>query len=152
MRFLMRAFRLKAEATKQTSRGFRLQAEVVACVVMIAAAIAIGRSDLQAQRGAGAPQRGAGAGPQTARARGPVDFTGTWVSVVTEDWRWRMVTPPKDQSAAASIPVNGEGRKVAQSWDLEADNKAGNQCKAFGVGGIMRQPGGFVFRGRTTTR
>ena len=37
--------------------------------------------------------------------------------------------------------MSGEGRKVAQSWDLEADNKAGNQCKAFGVGGIMRQPG-----------
>jgi hypothetical protein len=108
---------------------------------VIVAAIAIGRSDVQAQRGAGAPQRGGGAGPQTARTRGPVDFTGTWVSVVTEDWRWRMITPPKDASAAASIPVSGEGRKVAQSWDLEADNKAGNQCKAFGAGGIMRQPG-----------
>ena len=83
----------------------------------------------------------AGPGAQTARARGPVDFTGTWVSVVTEDWRWRMVTPPKDANAAASIPVSGEGRKVTQSWDLDADNKAGNQCKAFGVGGIMRQPG-----------
>jgi hypothetical protein len=119
----------------------RLQLTLPICVAVVAVAVAIGQSNVAAQRGAGAPQRGAGAGPQTARTRGPVDFTGTWVSVVTEDWRWRMVTPPKDQSAAASIPVNGEGRKVAQSWDLEADNKAGNQCKAFGVGGIMRQPG-----------
>jgi hypothetical protein len=63
------------------------------------------------------------------------------VSVVTEDWRWRMVTPPKDASAAASIPVNQEARRVAQAWDLEADNKGGNQCRAFGVGGITRQPG-----------
>ena len=110
--------------------------------LLIAAAIAFGRSDVAAQRGAGG-QRGAGpaAAPQTARTRGPVDFTGTWVSVVTEDWRWRMVTPPKDQSAAASIPVNQEARRVAQSWDLEADNKGGNQCRAFGVGGINRQPG-----------
>ena len=110
--------------------------------LLIAAAIAVGRADVSAQRGAGG-QRGAGpaAAPQTARTRGPVDFTGTWVSVVTEDWRWRMVTPPKDASAAASIPVNQEARRVAQSWDLEADNKGGNQCRAFGVGGINRQPG-----------
>ena len=113
------------------------------CAVVIAAAVAFGRSDVAAQRGAAGGQRGAGPGapPQTARARGPVDFTGTWVSVVTEDWRWRMVTPPKDQSAAASIPVNQEARRVAQAWDLEADNKGGNQCRAFGVGGINRQPG-----------
>jgi hypothetical protein len=113
------------------------------CVLVFAAAVAVGRSDVAAQRGAGGGQRGAGAGgaAQTARARNPVDFTGTWVSVVTEDWRWRMVTAPKDGSVAASIPVNGEGRKVAQAWDVEADNKAGNQCKAFGVGGITRQPG-----------
>lgn len=111
--------------------------------LLIAVAIAFGRSDVAAQRGAGGGQRGAGpaAAPQTARTRGPVDFTGTWVSVVTEDWRWRMVTPPKDQSAAASIPVNQEARRVAQAWDLEADNKGGNQCRAFGVGGINRQPG-----------
>ncbi|MGH9241015.1 MAG: hypothetical protein ACRD3G_23480, partial [Vicinamibacterales bacterium] len=110
--------------------------------LLIAAVFAFGRTDVAAQRGAGG-QRGAGpaAAPQTARTRGPVDFTGTWVSVVTEDWRWRMVTPPKDQSAAASIPVNQEARRVAQSWDLEADNKGGNQCRAFGAGGINRQPG-----------
>ena len=74
-----------------------------------------------------------------AAARRPIDLTGTWVSVVTEDWRWRMVTPPKGD--VASVPVNGEGRKAATAWDLDADNAAGNQCKAFGVGGIMRQPG-----------
>jgi hypothetical protein len=122
----------------------RIQLSLPICAAIVIAAVAAGRSDVQAQRGAGAggggPQRGGGP-PQTARARGPVDFTGTWVSVVTEDWRWRMVTPPKDASATASIPVSGEGRKVAAAWDLDADNKAGNQCKAFGVGGIMRQPG-----------
>jgi len=126
-----------------STRGFRLKAEAtVICALIIAAVIAFGRSDVAAQRGAGG-QRGAGpaAAPQTARTRGPIDFTGTWVSVVTEDWRWRMVTPPKDPTAAASIPVNQEARRVAQAWDLEADNKGGNQCRAFGVGGINRQPG-----------
>ena len=90
---------------------------------------------LNAQRGRGGP-----AGPPpTPRAGAPIDYTGTWVSVVTEDWRWRMVTPPKGD--VASVPVSGEGRKAAAAWDLNADNAAGNQCKAFGVGGIMRQPG-----------
>ena len=89
--------------------------------------------------GQGRGRGGAPAPPQTAREAAPVDLTGTWVSIVTEDWRWRMVTPPKGD--VASIPVNAEGRKAAAAWDLEADNASGNQCRAFGVGGLMRQPG-----------
>ena len=83
--------------------------------------------------------RGQAGPPQTARQAAPIDLTGTWVSIVTEDWRWRMVTPPKGD--VASVPVNPEGRKAAQAWDLAADNAGNNQCKAFGVGGIMRMPG-----------
>jgi hypothetical protein len=40
-----------------------------------------------------------------------------------------------------SVPLNAEGNRVANNWDLARDNQAGLQCKAFGVGGIMRQPG-----------
>ena len=98
-------------------------------------AIVVAGVDTSAQRGRGAPP----GPPPTARAGAPVDFTGTWVSVVTEDWRWRMVTPPKGD--VSSVPVNGEGRKAALAWDPAADVKAGNECKAFGVGGIARQPG-----------
>jgi hypothetical protein len=101
--------------------------------------VAIGLAGINAQ-GQG---RGRGAGPatMTAQQAAPTDLAGTWVSVVTEDWRWRMVTPPKDGSVAASIPVNAEGRKAALAWDAAADAASGNQCRAFGVGGIMRQPG-----------
>ena len=85
-------------------------------------------------------QRGGPPGPAlTPRQNAPIDLTGTWVAVVTEDWRWRMVTPPKGD--VASVPVNGDGRKAAMAWDLDADTRSGNQCRAFGVGGIMRQPG-----------
>jgi hypothetical protein len=90
-------------------------------------------SDVSAQRGAPPGP------PQTPQQMSPIDLTGTWVSIVTEDWRWRMVTPPKGE--LSSVPVNGEGRKAAMAWDLSADNASSNQCKAFGVGGIMRQPG-----------
>jgi len=97
-------------------------------------ALLVATSSIDAQRGAGP------AGPpRPARAIAPIDLTGTWVAVVTEDWRWRMATPPLRD--VASIPVNAEGRKVTASWNLDADNAAGNQCKAFGVGSIMRQPG-----------
>jgi len=100
-------------------------------------AVALATIDAAGQgRGGGRGQAGP---PQTARQAAPIDLTGTWVSVVTEDWRWRMVTPPKGD--VASVPVSAEGRKTAQAWDLAADNASGNQCKAFGVGGIMRQPG-----------
>ena len=48
--------------------------------------------------------------PATPRAAAPQDLTGYWVSVVTEDWRWRMVTPPKGDFI--SIPLSDEGRRV----------------------------------------
>ena len=94
----------------------------------------------QCSRGAaaGARRPGRGGPPPTPRAAAAFDLAGTWVAVVTEDWRWRMVTPPKND--VASVPLNGEGRKVAASWDLDQDNASGNQCRAFGAAGVMRQP------------
>jgi hypothetical protein len=106
----------------------------------VCAAIGLAGIDAAGQgRGRGQGPGAAPAPPQTAKQAAPIDLTGTWVSVVTEDWRWRMVTPPKGD--VSSVPVSAEGRKAAQAWDVAADNSSGNQCKAFGVGGIMRQPG-----------
>jgi hypothetical protein len=73
------------------------------------------------------------------RASAPVDLSGYWVSVVTEDWRWRMVTPLKGDSA--SVPVNAEARKIIDAWDPAKDETAGLQCKAYGAPAIMRVPG-----------
>jgi hypothetical protein len=103
-----------------------------ACLA-VAGAMTVAWSGVSAQRG------GPPAAPLTARQAAPIDLTGTWVAVVTEDWRWRMVTPPKGD--VSSIPVNGEGRKAAMAWDAAADAASGNECRAFGVGGIMREPG-----------
>ena len=77
--------------------------------------------------------------PRSAKASAPVDLTGYWVSVVSEDWRWRMVTPLKGDFA--SIPVNAEARKVGDAWDPAKDEAAGQQCKAYGAPAIMRVPG-----------
>jgi hypothetical protein len=67
-----------------------------------------------------------------------MDLTGNWVAQVTEDWRWRMITPPKGDYA--SVPLNGRGRQEADQWDIAKDVAAGEQCRAFGAGGIMRLP------------
>jgi hypothetical protein len=90
-----------------------------------------------------ARQRGAQpAQPQparTAKTAAPIDLTGYWVSVVTEDWRWRMLTPSKGDYA--SVPLNQEARKIGDTWDLAKDEASGNACRPFGVGNIMRMPG-----------
>ena len=85
----------------------------------------------------GAPSDSRGA--LTAKTAAPIDITGYWVAVITEDWRWRMLTPPKGDYA--SVPINNEGRRVADGWDLAKDEAAGLQCKPYGVGNIMRMPG-----------
>jgi hypothetical protein len=76
--------------------------------------------------------------PQTPKAGAPIDLTGYWVSIVTEDWRWRMVTPAKGDFA--SIPTNPAGVAEGQKWDPAKDEAAGEQCKSYGAPAIMRVP------------
>jgi len=83
--------------------------------------------------------QGRGGASGNAREGALMDLTGQWVSVITEDWRWRMVTPPRGDTA--SVPLNPAGRKVADAWDLNADRAGGQLCKAFGPPGLIRQPG-----------
>jgi hypothetical protein len=77
--------------------------------------------------------------PPTPRAAAPFDLTGYWVSLVTEDWRYRMVTPAKGDYT--SVPMTAEAVTVADAWDPAADEAAGMQCKSYGAPAIMRVPG-----------
>jgi len=63
-------------------------------------------------------------------------MTGYWVAFVTEDWRFRMVTPRKGDYQA--VPMTDQARKVADTWNPATDEAAGNQCKAYGAAAIMR--------------
>jgi hypothetical protein len=76
--------------------------------------------------------------PASSREAAPEDLTGYWVSLVTEDWRYRMVTPAKGDYE--SVPLNAAGIKLADSWDPAKDEANGNQCKAYGAAAIMRVP------------
>ena len=87
-----------------------------------------------------AAQRGRGQAPALSpRAAAPVDLTGYWISIVTEDWRWRMVTPAKGDYD--SVPLNAAARRAADSWDPKQDEAAGEACRSYGAPAIMRVPG-----------
>ena len=76
--------------------------------------------------------------PANAKESAVIDITGYWVALVNEDWRWRMITPAKGDYE--SLPINAEGKRVADTWDPAKDQAEGNECKAYGAGNIIRMP------------
>jgi hypothetical protein len=84
-------------------------------------------------------QRGGRGAPRTPQQSAPIDLTGYWVSLITEDWRFRVVTPPKGDFTGVSLTA--AGRAAAAAWDPEKDSAAGEACRGYGVGGVMRLPG-----------
>lgn len=119
----------------------RIMTAIAAAFLVAASVLAQGQAPAAgAPAGGAAPQGGGGQGrggaqaAPTPQASGPIDLTGTWVSIVNEDWRWRMVTPPKGDYA--SVPLNAEGRKVADTWEPSKDGL----CDAYGAAGLMRLP------------
>lgn len=89
-------------------------------------------AEVQAQGRGGPP-------PANAQAAAPIDLTGYWVAVVNEDWRSRMVTPPKGDYRG--VPITREALKIVNAWDPAADEASGSQCKSYGAAAIMRVPG-----------
>jgi hypothetical protein len=106
---------------------------------------------------------GRGAAPPSAKSAAPIDLTGYWTTVINEDWHTRMLTAPKgdfgsgtrgsvvlpggreiggggNPATQGNIPYNPTGGKAALEWDPAKDEAEGNQCKAYGAPGIMRQP------------
>ncbi|HEV8416035.1 MAG TPA: hypothetical protein VGQ49_20760 [Bryobacteraceae bacterium] len=105
--------------------------------ILIIAGLLIAPSGLFAQgrggRGGGAAQ------PQNAKAAAPFDLTGYWVSVVTEDWRYRMVTPSLGDYQG--VPMTPEAIKIANAWDPEKEQASGDVCKSYGAPALLRAPG-----------
>ena len=97
--------------------------------------LGVPRVEVERQGRGGAPPA---TPPPTPRSGALIDITGYWVSVVTEDWRYRQFTPPKGDYT--SIPLNAAGRKLADARDPGKDEAAGEQCKAYGAAGVMRMP------------
>ena len=103
-----------------------------------AGSAAVAAAFLMLQSGVHAQGRGRGAAPPaTGKAGAPVDFTGYWVAEITEDWRWRMVTPAKGDWE--SVPMNAEAQALADRWEPTKE-PATEQCKAYGAPALMRAP------------
>ena len=102
--------------------------------ILIAILVMAAASTIHAQRG-----QGAAATPQTARAASAIDLTGTWVSVISEDWPQRML--PARKGEYTRIPLTAAARKVADTWDPARDESAGDQCKGYTAASVMRMPG-----------
>src|SRR5499427_1712168 len=100
---------------------------------LLALTIAIGLPMLGQAQG-----RGGRGGAATAKASAPIDLTGYWVSIVNEDWRFRMVTPaPGDYQG---VPMTAEARRVADAWNPAKDEASGDECKAYGAPALLRVP------------
>lgn len=104
------------------------------CAVLLTLLLAPTPAQAQGQRGAQTAPA-----PATARSAAPIDLTGYWVSLVTNEWRWRMLTPAKGDYAV--LPINAEARRIADTWDPARDEANGEQCKSYGAAVIMQVPG-----------
>jgi hypothetical protein len=102
--------------------------------LFVIVAFLLATAGIEAQRGG----RAAGP-PPTPKADPAIDMTGTWVSVISEDWALRMVTPRKGDYTR--VPMTPAAIKVADAWDPARDEAASEQCKAYGAPGIIRLPG-----------
>ena len=105
----------------------RATATVATCVAAVACLLA---TVARAQPRGGPPEP-----PASARQSAAIDLTGQWVSIVNEDWRWRVITPPKGDYTSVQ-PLNAAGRAVADQWDPSQDGS----CRAYGAAGLMRMP------------
>jgi len=110
-----------------------------AIVLTLALSITSGLVTLYGMQAQGRGQRGGGpAAPQSAQTSATNDLTGYWVRLVTEDWRWLMVVPPKGNSD--SIALTPAGTAILNAWDPAKDETESNQCKGYGAGAISRLP------------
>jgi hypothetical protein len=93
---------------------------------------------LLAMHGEGEGQGRANQPPPSPKAAAPFDPTGYWSSLITQNWRLRVVPPAKGDYIG--IPISAAGKKTADAWDQAKDEAGGNQCKAYGAPGLMNLP------------
>lgn len=108
-------------------------------LIVAMAGLLLAQTGVYAQGRGGRGGGGRGGAPQTAKAAAPIDLTGYWVSIVTEDWRYRMVTPSKGDYQG--VPMTPAAREVADKWDPAKEAASGDQCKSYGAPAILRVPG-----------
>jgi hypothetical protein len=110
-------------------------------LVLGSAALAGALTISQAVFAQGMAPHGPPAPPPTAEKAALVDLTGYWTAVVTEDWRWRMLTPAHGDYA--SVPLNAAGKALADQFNPALYGSGTSEvidCRAYGAAGVMRMP------------
>jgi hypothetical protein len=104
-------------------QGAEVTRPLVTVTVIVLVLSALGVPSVHGQRSLdSARDRQAGpASPVRARDVAPIDLTGYWVSYVTENWRYRMVTPAKGEYRR--IPASPAALPIINAWDPVADSK-----------------------------
>lgn len=74
----------------------------------------------------------------SAQTQAPFDLQGYWVSVITQNWQFRMIVPGPGEYA--DIPINRPAKAFADAWNANTEEAAGRQCEAYGGAVIMRLP------------
>lgn len=105
---------------------------------LVAVALLLGSTALGAQQPAGPTGQPAVAAPSSAAARAPFDLSGYWVSLITRNWRHRMLVPARGDYI--DIPINLKAKQFADAWSPRTDEAAGKACEAYGAGIIMFMP------------
>jgi len=90
---------------------------------------------LFAQGGRGGAPAGAPATSQNARTAAPVDLTGYWVSIVTEDWIERMSPDSPPSGTGGARGLGGLRGQPAPPPDPS------ERCRVYAAGGSLRVPG-----------
>jgi hypothetical protein len=89
------------------------------------------------------PPGGPGGPPRAPKAAAPIDLTGSWVAIVNEDWKYRMVTPAVGDYNG--VPMTPAAVTAAMAWDPAKDDAAGEQCRSYGAPALLRAPGTVKF-------
>src|SRR5688500_1672187 len=139
---------LEANVRRLRTSSWLAAAVLLAVPVALLAQAPQGRGAGAGDAAAPAPGQGRGAPPApgagrgaaaSARAAAPVDLTGYWVSIVTEDWIERMApdSPPSGVGRGGRGQFDGGGPAPA----APASAPPGEPCRAYGAAGSLRVPG-----------
>jgi hypothetical protein len=104
----------------------------------LAGMLLFGSTVLWAQQAGPGNRAAAAAAPPSARDEAPYDLSGYWVSLITQNWRLRMVV--KGPGDYIGVPMNPEAKKIADAWTPAAAEAAAKACAAYGGGIIMYLP------------
>jgi hypothetical protein len=96
-------------------------------------------------KGGGGRGGGAPATPAVPRAAAPIDLTGYWVSLVTADWLYRMVTPKVGDTTSVDQRQGGRRRhsdpQGEAGWASSAIRRGRDRARAAGhIGGRTITP------------